>query len=63
MGTRMAAPIYAPGLRRDRRIAKIAMARKLSVRMYWMWRKEYDYQQLLNFGSHVGQLETGNGVK
>jgi hypothetical protein len=33
------------------------------VRMYWMWRKGCDYQQLLKFGSHVGQLETGNGVK
>lgn len=50
-------------LRRDRRIAKVAMARKLAVRMYWMWRKGCDYQQLLKFGSHVGQLETGNGVK
>jgi transposase len=50
-------------LRRGRRIAKIAMARKLAVRMYWMWRKECEYQQLLSFGSHVGQLETGNGVK
>ena len=50
-------------LRRDRRIAKVAMARKLAVRMYWMWRKACDYQQLLTFGSHVGQLETGNGVK
>ena len=50
-------------LRRDRRIAKVAMARKLAVRMYWMWRKGCDYPQLLKFGSHVGQLETGNGVK
>ena len=50
-------------LRRGRRIAKIAMARKLAVRMYWMWRKGCDYRQLLKFGSHVGQLETGNGVK
>src|SRR6058998_1546853 len=42
-------------LRRDRRIAKVAMARKLAVRMYWMWRKGCDYPQLLKFGSHVGQ--------
>src|SRR5437868_2835003 len=49
-------------LRRGRRIAKIAMARKLAVRMYWMWRKECDYQQLLSFGSHVGQLETDNAM-
>jgi hypothetical protein len=38
------------------------MARKLAVRMYWMWRKGCDYQQFLKFGSHLGQLETGNGV-
>jgi hypothetical protein len=38
------------------------MARKLAVRMYWMWRKGCDYQQLLKFGSQ-GQLETGNGVR
>jgi len=50
-------------MRRDRRIAKVAMARKLAVRMYWMWRKEWDYQQFLTFGSHAGQLETGYGVK
>lgn len=50
-------------LRRGRRIAKVALARKLAVHMYWMWRNECDYQQLPKFGSHVGQLETGNGVK
>ncbi|WP_157467931.1 transposase, partial [Edaphobacter aggregans] len=32
-------------MRRDRRIAKVAMARKLAVSLYWMWRKECDYQQ------------------
>jgi hypothetical protein len=32
-------------VRRDRRIAKVAMARKLAVSLYWMWRKGYDYQQ------------------
>ena len=26
-------------MRRDRRIAKVAMARKLAVSLYWMWRK------------------------
>ena len=35
-------------------IAKVAMARKLSVRLYWMWRKGWDYQQTSKFGSHVG---------
>src|SRR5437762_8736811 len=32
-------------MRRGRAIAKVAMARKLSVRLYWMWRKGWDYQQ------------------
>ena len=41
-------------MRRGRAIAKVAMARKLSVRLYWMWRKGWDYQQTSKFGSHVG---------
>jgi transposase len=40
-------------LRRGRPIAKVAMARKLAVRLYWMWRKSWDYQQIAKFGSHV----------
>jgi transposase len=50
-------------MRRERNIAKVAMARKLAVRLYWMWRKGWDYQQLLKFGSHVGQPVTTHGVK
>lgn len=41
-------------MRRGRPIAKVAMARKLAVQLYWMWRKGWDYQQALKFGSHVG---------
>src|SRR5215831_6469679 len=50
-------------MRRGRKIAKVAMARRLAVRLYWMWRQGWDYQQLLKFGPHAGQPETGNGVK
>jgi len=50
-------------LRRGRAIAKVALARKLAVRLFWMWRKGQDYQQVKKFGSHTGQLETPNGVK
>jgi transposase len=50
-------------MRREKRIAKVAMARKLGVRLFWMWRKGWDYQQVLQFGSHAGQLVTGHGVK
>jgi transposase len=41
-------------IRRNRSIAKVAMARKLAVRLYWMWRRQWDYQQWKKFGSNVG---------
>ena len=50
-------------MRRGRKIAKVAMARRLAVRLYWMWRQQWDYEQLKNFGPHVGQLGTGVGVQ
>jgi transposase len=50
-------------MRREKRIAKVAMARKLAVRLYWMWRNGWDYSQLFEFGSHAGKLVTGHGVK
>ena len=50
-------------LRRGRKIAKVAMARRLAVRLYWMWRKQWDFQQWKTFGPHVGrQPGTGVGV-
>jgi transposase len=49
-------------LRREKRIAKVAMARKLAVRLYWMWRNGWEYSQLVEFGSYAGQLVTGHGV-
>jgi transposase len=30
-------------MRRGRKIAKVAMARKLAVHLYWMWRQGWDY--------------------
>jgi transposase len=50
-------------MRRGRKIAKVAMARKLAVRLYWMMRKEWDYGKLTKFGSHAGKPGTGDGVK
>jgi len=50
-------------MRRDRRIAKIAMARKLAVSLYWMWRKGFDYPPTLQFGSHAGKPVYVHGVK
>ena len=50
-------------MRRGRKIAKVAMARRLAVRLYWMWRKGWDYEQLKKFGSHAGQPENRRGVQ
>ena len=50
-------------MRRGRKIAKVAMARRLAIRLYWMWRKGWDYEQVEKFGSHAGQLGTGDGVQ
>jgi transposase len=32
-------------MRRGRKIAKVAMARRLAVVLYWMWRKGWNYEQ------------------
>ena len=50
-------------LRRGRKIAKVAMARRLAVRLYWMMRKQWDYEQLSKFGSHAGKPGHRDGVK
>jgi transposase len=41
-------------LRRGRKIAKVAMARKLAVHLYWMWRQGWDYEHFKKLGSHAG---------
>jgi hypothetical protein len=50
-------------MRREKRIAKVAMARKLAVRLYWMWRNHWQYSQLVEFGSNAGKLGIVHGVK
>ena len=50
-------------MRRHRNIAMIAMRRRMAVRLYWMWRNGCEYSPSLEFGSYVGQLGTGHGVK
>jgi transposase len=47
----------------DGRLPKVAMARRLAVQMYWMMRKEWDYEQLKKFGSHAGQPGNRYGVQ
>ena len=50
-------------MRRGRKIAKVAMARKLAVRLFWMMRQEWNYEQVQKFGPHVGQPENRHGVQ
>jgi transposase len=50
-------------MRRGRKIAKIAMAGRLTVRLYWMWREQWDYEQLTKFVSHAGEPGHRHGVQ
>jgi transposase len=50
-------------MRRGRKTAKVAMARSLAIRLYWMWRQEWDYDELVKFGSHAGQPGNRDGVQ
>jgi transposase len=50
-------------MRRGRKIAKVAMARKLAMRLFWMMRQGWNYQQVIKFGSHVEQPGHRHGVQ
>jgi len=50
-------------MRRGRKTAKVAMARRLAIRLYWMMRQGWDYQQWNEFGSHAGQPGHRDGVQ
>jgi transposase len=50
-------------MRRGRKIAKVAIARRLAVRLYWMWRKGWNYEQMKKFGSHAGEPGHRDGVR
>jgi transposase len=50
-------------MRRGRKIAKVAMARKLAVHLYWMWRQGRDYSHLQKLGSHAGEPGNPDGVQ
>ena len=49
-------------MRRHKSIAKVAMGRRLGIRLYWMWRNHCEYSPSLEFGSYAGQLGTVHGV-
>jgi hypothetical protein len=42
-------------MRRGRMTAKVAMARRLAIRLYWMWREGRDYEQ------HRSSVRTQDG--
>src|SRR6202171_5744139 len=50
-------------MRRHKSIAKVAMGRRLAVRLYWMWRNGCEYSPAVEFGSYAGQLGIGHGAK
>jgi transposase len=50
-------------VRRHKSIAKVALGRRLGIRLYWMWRNRCEYSPSLEFGSYAGQLGSGHGVK
>jgi len=41
-------------MKKHRSIAAVAVARKLAVRLWWMWRRGVDYAELGASGSHAG---------
>ena len=50
-------------MRRGRKIAKVAMARKLAVELYWMWRRGWNYAAMQKLGSHAGEPGNRHGVQ
>jgi transposase len=48
-------------MRRHKSIAKVAMGRRLGIRLYWMWRNGCEYSPSFEFGSYVGNLGTRHG--
>jgi transposase len=50
-------------MRRGRKIAKVAMARKLAVELYWMWRRGWNYDEMQQLGSHAGEPGHRHGVQ
>ncbi len=42
-------------IKKNRQIAAVAVARKLAIRLWWMWIRGLDYGQMFGSGSHAGQ--------
>lgn len=41
-------------MKKNRSIALVAIARKLAVRLWWMWKRGLEYGQMIESGSHAG---------
>jgi len=41
------------GLKKNRSIAAVALARRLAIRLWWMWKSGLDYQQICESRSHA----------
>jgi transposase len=41
-------------MRRQKSIAKVALGRRLGIRLYWMWRNGCNYSLSFEFGSYAG---------
>lgn len=42
-------------MKKNRAVAAVAVARKLAVRLWWMWRRGQSYEQFRASGSHAGR--------
>ena len=50
-------------MRRGRKIAKVAMARKLAIELYWMWRRGWNHKERQQLGPHAGKPGNRHGVQ
>ena len=63
IGNKGRSQFFHLAMRRGRKIAKVAMARKLAVELYWMWRRGWDYNEMQQLGSHAGAPGNPHGVQ
>jgi transposase len=50
-------------MKKNRSIAAVAVARKLAIRLWWMWLRGLDYRQFSESGSHAGKPALAGGVE
>jgi hypothetical protein len=59
----MAEPVLSLGFATGTKDRQSAMARRLAIRLFWMMRQGWDYEQMKKFGSHAGQPGNRHGVQ